>query len=125
MFLTIRRIFSRIRFILGGVRSAVYGIAMVSITWIVALPASEAEIARLNLEPNASADAEGLRHYRMAKLLLLVGSERTFSMIAERSGTGITGGEFQLALQIAANGEPVQTPPTPQSGAKFVSARSN
>ncbi|MBB5720998.1 hypothetical protein FHS72_000605 [Loktanella ponticola] len=125
MFRTLRRIFSRIRFVLNAIRSAIYGIALVAAIWIVALPASETEIARFNLPQTASADAEGLRHYRMTKLLLLVGTDRTFDMIAKQSGAAMSGDELQLALQIAVSGNPAQTQPSVQSGAKFIPARTD
>ncbi len=125
MFQTLRRIFSRIRFVMNGVRSAIFGIAVVATTWIVALPASKAEIARLQLTSDTSANADGLRDYRMAKLLLLVGTDRTFDLIARQSGSGITGDEFQLALQISVNGIPSQAAPVRQSGAKFIPARTD
>ena len=125
MFQKIRRIFSRIRLVMNGVRSAIFGIAVVATTWIVALPASKAEIARLQLTSDTSANADGLRDYRMAKLLLLVGTDRTFDLIARQSGSGITGDEFQLALQISVNGIPSQAAPARQSGAKFVTARTD
>jgi hypothetical protein len=125
MFQTLRRIFSRIRFIIGGIRSALYGLVMVAITWIVALPPSQSEIARLNLAQNATVAADGLRHYRIAKLLVLVATENTYELIAARSGTGASGSDFQLAIQIAANGDPITDFAPSQDGAKFVNARVN
>ncbi len=126
MLAALRRIFLRIRLIIGGIRSALYGIVVVAITWIIVLPPSQSEIARLDLPANATVEAEGLRHYRMAKLLLLVASEKTFERIAARSGSGVSGSEFQLAVQIAANGAPIQNTSQPEhTGAKRISARVN
>lgn len=125
MFQTLRRIFSRIRFIIGGIRSALYGLVMVAITWIVALPPSPSEIARLNLAQDATVTADGLRHYRIAKLLVLVATENTYELIAARAGTGASGSDLQLAIQIAANGDPISDLAPPEDGAKFVTARVN
>jgi hypothetical protein len=125
MFQTLRRIFSRIRFVIGGIQSALYGLAMVAITWIVALPPSQSEIARLSLAQDATVAVDGLRHYRIAKLLVLVATENTYEQIAARSGTGVSGADFQLAIQIAANGDPISDLAPPQNGARFVSARAN
>ena len=125
MFQTLRRIFSRIRFIIGGIRSALYGLAMVAITWIVALPPSQSEIARLSPAQDATVTADGLRHYRIAKLLVLVATENTYEQMAARSGTGVSGADFQLAIQIAANGDLISDLAPHQNGARFVSARVN
>lgn len=125
MFATLRRIFLRFRLIIAGIRAAIYGVLMIAITWVVALPPSPAEIAKLNLPNDATVASDGLRHYRMAKLLLLVASDTTFEKIAARSGTGITGSDFQLAVQIAANGDPISETPPAQTGAKRISARVN
>jgi hypothetical protein len=122
---TLKRIFHRIRLIIGGIRAAIYGLAMVATTWVIALPPTQAEIARLNLPQTATVEADGLRDYRMAKLLLLVANDRIYDLIAKRSGTGATGSDFHLAVQIAANGDAINQNPAPQSGAKFLSARAN
>ena len=125
MFQTLRRTLNRIRFIIGGFRSAMYGLMLVALTWIVAIPPSSSEIARLDLPIDATVQAEGLRHYRMAKLLVMVASDRTYAIIANRAGTEITANDFQLAVQIAANGTPTTHAAQPETGAKFIAPRAN
>ena len=107
MFQQIRRVFFRIRIYLSALRTGIFGVALVCATWVFAAPPSQLETDRLSLSSADTAQHEGLRTHRMAKLLMVVGTDRFYQMVADQSGTGISALEVRLNIIAAAEGVPV------------------
>lgn len=133
----IRSSFFKFRVFFGALRAGVYGFALVCAGWIFLAPASQTEIARLDLMQNSSADTSELAVHRMAKLLTLVGTDRIYEMVAARMDNGTTADQVRLNILIAAEGRPLTADDDVlgmarssevtdvQTGAKFVAARTN
>ena len=126
----LRHVFFRFRVVLGAIRNGIYGLALVCAGWIFVAPPSPSEIARLDLPPSATAQNDALRAHRMAKLLMMVGTDRMYDLVADRSDTGLSADEVRLGVILAAEGTPlradeVETPTRSITGAKFEAARTN
>ena len=138
----LRQRFARIRILFGALRAGLYGFVLVCAAWIFAAPPSESEIARLSLDPSKTASHEGLRIHRMAKIVSAINSDRLYTFVASRAGTGQTATQIRDNIEFAADGfggfarnsnEPTDTGGADETqkafvtsgGAKFVPARTN
>lgn len=128
MLFHLRQVLFKFRVYLGALRTGIFGFALVCAAWVFAAPPSQSEIARLNLNAPDTAQHEGLRAHRIAKLLILVPSDRLYELAANRSGTGMSADDFRLGVILAAEGTPLRAAEAPTgegSGAKFLPARTN
>ena len=129
MFAKIRSIFRKLRMVTRAIRAGVMGIAVVLGGWIFLAPPSPTETNHLSLQEGAPMQAELLRAHRMAKVLLIVGNDRIYRMVATRAGNGMTADEVRLSVVMAAGGRPLDdigdAPLERNTGAKFVAARTN
>lgn len=129
MFAVLRSIFRKFRMVARAVRAGVAGIAVVLGLWIFLAPASQTEITHLSLSPESSLQIELLRAHRMAKVLMVVGNDRIYQLVAARAGQGMTADDVRLSVVMAAGGSPRDlretAPDADTSGAKFVAARTD
>lgn len=123
MFREIRRILFRIRTVLSALRTGIYGLVAVCAAWIFLAPPSQTEAALLNLPTQSTHWNTELRSHRMAKLLTIIGTDRIYEIVADRSGTGLTGDQVRQSVDAVANGQPTQNIVTARSVALAESSR--
>ncbi|MEL6573481.1 MAG: hypothetical protein AAFQ64_17615 [Pseudomonadota bacterium] len=123
MLLAIRRVLFRIRTVLGALRAGIYGLAVVCAAWIFLAPPSQTEASLLDLPSQTTHWNRDLRSHRMAKLLTIVGTDRIYGIVANRSGTGLTADQVRQSVDAVANGQPTQNIVTARSVAIAESSR--
>lgn len=137
MFSAIRSLFRKFRTVMRAIRAGIWGIATVLAAWIFIAPPSSTELNHLSLSADSTTQNELLRAHRMAKILLMVGNDRIYELVASRAGNGMTADDVRLSVIMAAGGRPLDPDDRFTSehlaiaetgiteGAKFVTARTD
>lgn len=136
MFSALRATFRKFRTFMRAIRAGVWGLVTVLGVWVFFAPPSATEINHLSLSADSTTTHELLRAHRMAKVLMMVGTDRTYNLIASRAGNGLTADDVRLSVAMAAGGRPLLPDDSASSedltndggtnsGGKFVAARTN